>query len=86
MTPQFRQFEEDQRTYRLYEIGGDGHIQTFTLVAARTDEEAVEQARNLADGRVVELWERARILLRLPPEAEQGTGRTGQTRLTSARN
>ena len=57
-------------SYRAYEIGEDGKVQDSTNIFAASDDDAVEQVRAMADGRVVELWDRSRMVLRLPPSSE----------------
>ncbi len=68
MTVQANNSEGDEPSYRVYEIGEDGKIRTATPISAPTDEDAKAHARRMADGRVVELWDRARMILRLPPQ------------------
>lgn len=59
--------EGQNSNYRLYEFGDDNRICGATSLAADTDDDAIEQARRKADGRVLELWDRSRLILRLLP-------------------
>jgi hypothetical protein len=54
--------------YRVYFLNFDGRIVRALELACDTDEEAVEQARILADGQPVELWDRARLMGRFEPQ------------------
>ncbi|MDB5453517.1 MAG: hypothetical protein JWO33_2095 [Caulobacteraceae bacterium] len=46
--------------YRLYFLGDDGHIVSAVELDCVDDRQAISQAGAHADGRAVELWERAR--------------------------
>ena len=51
--------------YRAYLIKR-GHIEgPPNIVVADTDQEAIDQAKQLVDGHDVELWERARFVIGL---------------------
>ena len=54
--------------YRAYVIGDEGRIETSTDILVASDEEAIEQARQLVDDHVVELWDRGRMLIRIEPD------------------
>jgi hypothetical protein len=45
--------------YRAYIVGSDGHFSDFQVIEC-SDDNAIEQARQLVDGYDVELWQRAR--------------------------
>jgi hypothetical protein len=46
--------------YRIYIVGSDGHFDSAVPLECADDLEAMEKARQLVDGRDVELWQRAR--------------------------
>lgn len=46
--------------YRAYLMGADGHIQSRVDLTCEDEEAAKEQAKQLADGHDVELWQRGR--------------------------
>jgi hypothetical protein len=48
------------QAYRLYFHGDDGHIVAVQAFEGGDDEAAIERARELLDGRRVELWQQAR--------------------------
>ena len=50
--------------YRAYIMGPDGHIQSRVDIVCRDEKAAKEQAKQLVDGRDVELWQGARKLVR----------------------
>ena len=54
--------------YRVYEIGDDGHIVKSTPLICTDDREAIEKARELAEGHVIEVWNGERFVTRLGPE------------------
>ncbi|MCW6507974.1 hypothetical protein [Lichenifustis flavocetrariae] len=60
-------------SYRLYQLGEDGHIKAFSIIAAKTDEEAIQQAQALIDGDTRELWDRDRLIVRLEPARPNDT-------------
>jgi hypothetical protein len=52
--------------YRAYVLNDRGHfVQVFELFC-RDDEDAIEQARRLADGRAMEVWELHRKVAYIP--------------------
>ena len=53
--------------YRAYLIGDAGRVETATPIDATTDQDAIEQAKQLVDGHLVELWDRTRVVVRLEP-------------------
>ncbi|MCR5876595.1 hypothetical protein LRS10_22055 [Phenylobacterium sp. J426] len=56
--------------YRLYFLGRDGHIQQAADIEAASDEAALEVAQQMADGRPMELWQRAFRLAVIPGWSE----------------
>ena len=63
----------EQSAYRAYLIGADGRIETASPLEAATDDEAMEQARQLVDGHDIELWDRGRLVVRLPSNHARST-------------
>lgn len=55
--------------YRLYFMGRDGHIQEAADIEAESDDAALEVALQMADGRAMELWQRAFRLAVIPGQA-----------------
>ncbi len=51
--------------YRVYEIGDGDHIVKATPMVCGDDNEAIIKARELAEGHVVEVWNKARFVARL---------------------
>lgn len=56
--------------YRLYYLDDANHIRGVVEFVCRDDEEAAEQARSRADGRVMELWSRDRLVQRFERRSE----------------
>jgi hypothetical protein len=54
--------------YRIYEIGEGDHIVKATALACKDDHEAIATAREIAAGRVVEIWNGERFVARLGAE------------------
>jgi hypothetical protein len=52
-------------TYRLYCLDGVGKVASAEWIDAGTDEEALEAAGQLRDGRMCELWQNSRLVARL---------------------
>jgi hypothetical protein len=53
--------------YRVYTTTTDGHVTApATVVECTDDQEAIGKAANLANGKSVELWEGARLIVRFP--------------------
>jgi hypothetical protein len=50
--------------YRAYIMGSDGHIERRVDLICRDENTAKEQAKQLVDGRDVELWQGPRKLIR----------------------
>lgn len=55
-------------TYRLYRLDGAGKIIAADWFEAERDEDALGQARALASDSNCELWERGRLVARLPAD------------------
>ena len=51
--------------YRAYKVGADGHFVGFEPLICESDDEAIVQARSLLDGKDIELWTGARLVVRL---------------------
>jgi hypothetical protein len=58
--------------YRIYTFTSDNHIADAAVINCETDQEAIEKARQLMEGRDIEVWQRARRLARI--KASEGTG------------
>jgi hypothetical protein len=54
--------------YRAYLVGPDGHFIGFEPLVCANDSEAIEKAKQLIDGRDVELWNGPRFVMRLHPK------------------
>jgi hypothetical protein len=52
--------------YRLYFMDAQDHIQDAVELDCADDREAVRKSQTLLDGREVELWRRARVVMRFP--------------------
>jgi hypothetical protein len=57
--------------YRAYIVGLDGHIIGVEPMVCANDEEAIERAGRLVDGRDVELWSGSRLVVRLSEQAHR---------------
>ena len=54
--------------YYLYTIKKDGHSDgPPKVVECQDDEAAVKKAKQLLDDRLIEIWEGARVVMRLDP-------------------
>jgi hypothetical protein len=52
--------------YRVYTITPDEHIHVPpTVIECRDDQAAIEEARQVLDGRVIEVWQMDRRVIRL---------------------
>jgi hypothetical protein len=51
--------------FRVYTVGADGHYTGRTDFESSSDETALKHAKQLANGRAVELWEGRRFIARL---------------------
>ena len=55
--------------YRIYTVKKDGHLAgPPTVVDCLDDETAVNEAKQLLDELIVEVWQGARVVKRLEPE------------------
>lgn len=52
--------------YRAYLIGQDGRVSDAVEIDALDDEAAIAQAKDLTRTYEVELWDRSRVVVRLP--------------------
>jgi hypothetical protein len=52
--------------YRLYTFRDDGHFSGVQRIECANEREAVKQARRLANRQDGEVWERDRLIARLP--------------------
>ena len=53
--------------YRLYTTTSDGHVTAPpTVMECADDQEAIGKAAQLTNGKSVELWEGARLIVRFP--------------------
>jgi len=56
-------------TYRIYTFDQGGHVRRPPqVIECVNDEAAVKEARQLLDGKVIEVWEQARCIVRLDPD------------------
>jgi hypothetical protein len=53
------------RTYRAYLIDRDDRVVDYKTIAAKTDQEALENSRQYVDGHDVEVWYLDRMVGRL---------------------
>jgi hypothetical protein len=51
--------------YRIYFLDDEGRIISFKGVVCESDQQAIEQARQLLEGRDAELWQQHRFVVRL---------------------
>jgi hypothetical protein len=55
--------------YRFYVLDESEHVsQPPQIVECAGDEDAIRQARQLLDGKVIEVWDEARRIVRLEPQ------------------
>jgi hypothetical protein len=55
-------------TYRIYTFDEGGHIQEPPkVIECEYDEAAVKEAKQLLNGKPIEVWEKARRITRLDP-------------------
>jgi hypothetical protein len=57
--------------YRAYTVDHDGHFNGIEPLTCADDAEAIEKAKQLVDGRDVELWKGARLVIRLKHESRR---------------
>lgn len=58
---------QQKRPYRAFLVGVSGHISTFRVIEATSDEDAIGQARHL-EGHMIEVWDRGRMVGRCEPD------------------
>jgi hypothetical protein len=51
--------------YRIYTGGTNGHFAGVEDIECADDQEAVQKAQQVLDGKDIELWERGRFIVRL---------------------
>jgi len=56
--------------YRVYLVGEDGHFYDAVPLVCADDAEAIEQAKRLAVGRPVELWQLDRKVAVFPADQD----------------
>lgn len=54
------------RDYRAYTVGTDGRFIGFEPLVCDNDDDAIAKARSLLEGKDIELWDGARLVIRLP--------------------
>ncbi len=55
--------------YRAFRVSPEGRISEAAVqIDAADDDEAIAQARQLVDGVGIEVWDRARLVIALPPK------------------
>jgi hypothetical protein len=55
-------------TYRIYTLEG-GHVrEPPKIIECQNDDAAVNEAKQLLDGKLIEVWEQARFIIRLDPD------------------
>ena len=60
--------------YRLYFLDWQNRVLgPPKILEAWDDQEAVDRARQFVDGYAVEVWDRARLIVRYPPISTPGT-------------
>jgi hypothetical protein len=60
-------------TYRIYTLEG-GHVrEPPKIIECQNDDAAVNEAKQLLDGKLIEVWEQARCIVRLDPDADPRT-------------
>jgi hypothetical protein len=56
-------------TYRIYVLSEDGHIHhPPEVIDCPGDEMALDSAKRLLDGHVIEIWDHGRLVARLDPK------------------
>ena len=53
--------------YRAFTVGTDGHFVGFEPIVCDTDDQAIERAKQLLDGRAIEVWCAERLIAKLKP-------------------
>jgi len=57
--------------YRADTVGDDGHFVDYRPIVCRDDAEAIARAKRLVDGHDVELWNRARFVIKLEADPKR---------------
>ena len=58
----------ERPVYRVFFLDFTGHIVRADVLDCRDDGEAIDKAHQIADGCSVELWDRARRVIVIPPK------------------
>jgi hypothetical protein len=55
-------------TYRIYTFDQAGHVrEPPQVIECQNDEAAAKEAKQLLNGKLIEVWEKARCIVRLDP-------------------
>jgi hypothetical protein len=55
--------------YRFYVLGSDGHVVAPPKVVECPDDvAAIQQGRRYLDGKAIEVWQEARLIVKLEPD------------------
>ena len=55
-------------TYRIYTFDEGGHVlEPPKVIECENDETAVKEAKQLLNGKLIEVWDKARRIIRLNP-------------------
>ena len=54
--------------YRIYKVGLDGHFIGFEPLVCDNDEQAIERAKQILDGRDLQIWSGPRFVGSVKPE------------------
>jgi hypothetical protein len=60
------------KDYRAYTVGDDGHFDGFEPLICDNDDDAVAKACSLLDGKDIELWNGARLVIQLVTRSKSG--------------
>jgi hypothetical protein len=52
--------------YRAYNMDGEGHFTSFRAYSADSDEDAIEWAKQMMEGRAIEIWSGTRLVKTVP--------------------
>jgi hypothetical protein len=63
-----RKVDSGMAEYRVYAIGGDGHIVKSTPLICDDDSQAAQKAREFCEGHTLEIWSGERFVARLNTE------------------
>ena len=66
------QTEETEASYRAYELDKSDTVVDFTVISAASEEAALAHMQRIAAGRVMELWDRGRLIGRVDPSVDDG--------------